>query len=393
MLATITKGVIASTVLGLLVVSGLGLPLAGAASSSVPFVVQVRALPQDRGQFHGEPIEDVNEGIRFLVVRAGNPDAFERRLRADPDVLSYEQDLELYKALLTPSDPLYAGYQYDLKPATTDMERAWDTTTGSTSVKVCVADTGQFRGHQDFQGVAWGEWRDFVGGKANAYDDNGHGTHVTGTIGAATNNGKGIAGIAHVTIAGAKVLNRQGSGTVSGVANGITWCADTGAHVINLSLGGGYSSTIEAAVNYAAGKGVLVVAAAGNSGPCSNCVDYPARLPAAFAVACTNAGNAQCSYSSEGPEVDIAAPGDRIASTYPPLSSCGKRNTNCYVLMSGTSMSTPHVAGLAALVKSANPAFTAADLRSRITSTALDLGAAGSDAEFGAGLIQGAAVA
>lgn len=370
-----------------------GLAGVSADSPNPVYVVRVGVLPDDRSHYAGEPAESANEALRFLVVRPGNPEAFERRLEADPNVLGFEQDLELYQALLTPTDPLYAGYQYDLKPATTNMELAWDTTRGATSTVVCVADTGQYRAHQDFVGVTWGPWKDFVSNKANAYDDNGHGTHVTGTIAAVMDNGKGIAGMAAVTVAGAKVLNRQGSGTVSGVANGISWCADIGAHVISLSLGGGYSSTIETAVNYATGKGALVVAAAGNSGPCTDCVNYPAKLPAAFAVACTDASNAQCGFSSEGPEVDIAAPGKDIASTYPPLGSCGRKNSNCYVLMSGTSMSTPHVAALAALVKSAHPAFTADDLRNRITSTAVDLGAAGIDDEFGAGLIQGSAVA
>jgi thermitase len=335
-----------------------------------------------------------NDAIHFLVVRAGNPQALERRAAQDPNVLAIERDVEGMHALLTPTDPLYAGYQYDLKPATTDMESAWDATTGAATVQVCVVDTGQYRAHQDFAGTAWAGWKDFVSGKAAAYDDNGHGTHVTGTIAAGLGNGHGIAGIAPgVAIAGAKVLNRQGSGTYSAVANGITWCADNGAAVISLSLGGGYSSAVASAVSYANGRGALVVAAAGNSGPCSNCVGYPAAQPEAFAVACTDSANAQCSFSSEGPEVDIAAPGKDIASTYPAgIQPCARRNTDCYVLLSGTSMSTPHVSALAALVKSAHPAFTNDDIRARIQATARDLGAAGADAKFGAGLIQGAAV-
>jgi subtilisin family serine protease len=385
--------VAASSILALLVLGSGALPVAGGESPNAAYVVQLRSLPDARSHYHGEPVESSNDALRFLVVRPGNPESFERRLQGDANVVAYEQDLELYRTLLTPTDPLYAGYQYDLKPSTTNIEAAWDVTLGSAATKVCVADTGQYRAHQDFVGVAWGEWKDLVAGKASPYDDNGHGTHVTGTIGAAMDNGRGVAGIAHVTIAGAKVLNRQGSGSVSGVANGISWCADIGSHIISLSLGGGYSSTIEAAVNYAAAKGALVVAAAGNSGPCSNCVDYPAKLPAAFAVACTDAANAQCSFSSEGPEVDIAAPGKDIASTYPPLGTCGRKNSNCYVLMSGTSMSTPHVAALAALVKSAHPELDADGIRSRLVATALDLGAAGTDQDFGAGLIQGSAVA
>jgi subtilisin len=195
-----------------------------------------------------------------------------------------------------------------------------------------------------------------------------------------------------VSLAGAKVLGRTGTGTNSAVASGITWCADIGSDIISLSLGGGFSQTVSNAVTYASGQGALVIAAAGNSGPCTDCVGYPAKLPLALAVACTDSLNRQCSFSSEGPEVDIAAPGLDIPSTYPNKSPCGKRETNCYVLMSGTSMSTPHVAGLAALIKSANMTYSADDIRARLLATAQDLGPAGQDSDFGAGLIQGSAV-
>ena len=369
------------------------LPAGAGAPPTGDVIVAFRALPAERGHYGGDPVVAADESLRFLVVR-GNPEAIERRAARDGGVVAFERDLEDMHALLTPADPLYAGYQYDLKPATTDIEAAWDVTLGDAAVMVCVVDTGQYRAHQDFAGVAWGPWRDFVSGKTAAYDDNGHGTHVTGTIAAQLGNAKGMAGIApDATIAGAKVLNRQGSGTYSAVASGISWCADQGADVINLSLGGGYSSTVASAVSYATAQGALVVAAAGNSGPCSNCVGYPARQAEAFAVACTNASNALCSFSSQGPEVDIAAPGQSIASTYPAgKSPCGRKDADCYVLLSGTSMSTPHVAGLAALVKSAHPALSMQDVRARIQATAVDLGAAGPDAQFGAGIIRGQAV-
>jgi subtilisin family serine protease len=355
------------------------------------YVVGFHDLPSERRQYGGDAVVAQDDSLRFLVVRTSNPDALERRAAADPHVAWVEPDGAVYRALGA-NDPLYGPYQYDLHPSTTDIDTAWAVTRGSTAVKVCVADSGQYRAHQDFAGTAWAEWRDLVGGKTTPYDDNGHGTHVTGTLAAVTDNGKGIAGIAQVSVAGAKVLDRRGLGTLSGVASGITWCADIGSKVINLSLGGPASTTVTNAVNYATGKGALVVAAAGNSGPCINCVDHPAALDNAFAVACTDQDNRQCSFSSEGPQVDIAAPGASIASTYPPLGSCGKNNSNCYVLISGTSQSTPHVAALAALIWSAHPAETVAGVRARITSTAVDLGAPGVDPEFGAGIMRGAAV-
>ncbi|HEX9817070.1 MAG TPA: S8 family serine peptidase, partial [Candidatus Thermoplasmatota archaeon] len=258
-----------------------------------------------------------NDAIKFLVVRAGNAEAFEKRLAKDPNVISYEEDLEQYSISLVPTDSHYAGYQYSLQSSTTGIESAWDITMGSHDVKVCVVDTGQYRAHQDLQGAHWAEWKDFVGRKRAPYDDNGHGTHVTGTIGAVTNNDKGIAGIAQVSLAGAKVLSRTGSGTNSAVANGITWCADIDSDIISLSLGGGFSQAVSNAVSYASSQGSLVVAAAGNAGPCTDCVSYPAKLPLALAVSCTDSLNRQCLFSSEGPEVDLAAPGKDIPSTYP----------------------------------------------------------------------------
>jgi subtilisin len=243
--------------------------------------------------------------------------------------------------------------------------------------------------------VAWAGWRDFVRGKAQPYDDNGHGTHVTGTLAAVTDNGRGVAGAAQAAVLGAKVLGRTGSGSVSGVASGIAWCADQGAHVVSLSLGGGFSAAIADAVRHARDtRGALVVAAAGNSGPCAgSCVGFPGALPEALAVACTDAANQRCSFSSQGPEVDLAAPGQDIPSTWPAgVQPCRKTDKDCYVLSSGTSMSTPLVAGLAALVKAREPGLGHEDLRARLVATARDLGPAGADASFGAGLVQGAAV-
>lgn len=382
-----------ASAVALLLALGPGWPVASAAPASAEYIVTFRELPPYRSEYAGEPVVGTNEGLRFLLVHAADASAFRDRAARDANVLRLERDDEIYHTLLIPSDSLYATYQYNLKTGTTNMEHAWDRTLGASSVKVCVVDTGQYRDHLDFRGTTWGEWKDFVRGKMIAYDDNGHGTHVTGIVGAVIDNGRGIAGVAQVTVVGAKVLNKMGSGTTSAVANGITWCADRGAHVINLSLGGGYSPTIENAVNYAHGKGALVVAAAGNSGPCSNCVTYPAALPNAFAVACSDALDAQCTFSSQGPEVDITAPGLKIASTYPAgIYPCARKDTNCYVSLSGTSMSTPHVSALAALVKSAFPDATNEEIRGRIVATAADLGAPGPDEKSGAGLIQGDAV-
>lgn len=365
---------------------------AGAEPPSAAIIVAFGALPAERHAYAGAAVQRVDEGLRFFVVH-GDPRAIAVRAHGDPAVRYVEEDAEQYRALAAPNDPLYASYQYGLQAGTTGIEAAWDTTVGSTAVKACVVDTGQDRSHEDLAGIAWAGWRDYIKGKAAAYDDNGHGTHVTGILAAVRDNGKGIAGAAQASVAGAKVLSRSGSGTNSAVASGIAWCADQGAGIVSLSLGGGSSQAVADAVAYAAGKGALVIAAAGNSGPCTSCVSYPAALAAVVAVACTDAANALCSFSSRGPEVDLAAPGRSIASAWPAgISPCKRGAHDCYVLLSGTSMSTPLVSGLAALVWSAHPAFTAGDVRARLEATARDLGAAGWDPRFGHGLVQGAAV-
>jgi subtilisin family serine protease len=378
--------------IGLLTMTVFWAP-SGAATNAADYVVGFFSLPGDLSHYDNDSVVQVSPPLSFLVVRSTDPDRLERRLSMDPRVAYFERDRAIYHLDAAPGDPRYSSAQYDLQPSTTNLEIAWSKTHGSTAVKVCIVDTGQYRNHEDLRGVHWTDWKDFVHNRSAAYDDNGHGTHVTATIAAVTDNGKGIAGVAQVSVAGAKVLDGSGSGYISWVSAGIAWCADVGAHVISLSLGGASSGALSSAVRYASNKGSLLVAAAGNDGPCTRCVGYPAAYPPAFAVACTDASNRLCSFSSQGPEVDIAAPGKDILSAYPTgLGPCAKRSARCYVSLSGTSMSTPHVAGLAALVKSAHAGWSAGEIRDRIQATAVDLGARGADPKFGAGLMRGEAV-
>ena len=232
---------------------------------------------------------------------------------------------------------------------------AWDQTTGSSTspVKVAVVDTGIDNSHPDLPTVGATNQKDFVNGDNNAEDDRGHGTHVAGTIGAKTNNTTGVAGTNwNVDLMSAKVLNDSGSGSFSNVANGVIWAADNGAKVINLSLGGGASTTMESAVNYARNKGAVLACAAGNSG--SSTPSYPAGYTNCIAVAATDENDQKASFSNYGSSwVDVAAPGVHILSTMPDTSvtmntALGYKTT--YDSLNGTSMATPHVAGLAGLV-------------------------------------------
>ncbi|MBI6546475.1 MAG: peptidase S8 [Cyanobacteria bacterium NC_groundwater_1444_Ag_S-0.65um_54_12] len=217
---------------------------------------------------------------------------------------------------------------------------AWHFTTGTESIRVAVIDTGIAATHLDLSGQVV-ESQTFVSGTTTGDDDNGHGTHVAGTI-AALNGGGQVVGLAPTTkLMAVKVLNSSGSGNWSSIASGIVWATDHGANVINLSLGGMISSaTLRDAVNYAWNKGVVIAAAAGNNG--SSAKSYPAAYDVCLAVAATDDADRKASFSSYGAKwVDVAAPGVGIWSTY---------LADSYRQLSGTSMATPHVSALAALL-------------------------------------------
>ncbi|MDP8952874.1 MAG: S8 family serine peptidase, partial [Actinomycetota bacterium] len=222
-------------------------------------------------------------------------------------------------------------------------------TTGiDSAVPIAVLDTGIFGDHEDLQGKVT-KSINFTS-SSTAGDVKGHGTHVAGSVGALTDNGIGGGGgtCPGCVLYNVKVLGDDGSGTSSGIANGITWSSDNGAKVINMSLGGsGFSETVRDAVNYAWGKGVVVVAAAGNNG--SSDKFYPAAYPNAIAVGATDSKDQKASYSNYGSWVDVAAPGSNILSTVidnPSTTDVVEK----YARWNGTSMATPHVAGVAGLV-------------------------------------------
>ncbi len=214
---------------------------------------------------------------------------------------------------------------------------------------IACFDRGPFSRGTDLAGTRCeGGWN-FVDDSAHAADDQGHGTHVAGTIAQTTNNGVGAAGLAYcATLMPVKVLNRQGFGTVANVAEGIRYAADEGAQVINLSLGGPIKSKIlKDAVDHALSKGVVVVAAAGNSG---RSVGWPAAYPGVVAVSATDSNDAIASFSSRGPEVTIAAPG--VGVTQQTICNGGRDKCEIFGTFNGTSMASPHVAGVAAMVES-----------------------------------------
>lgn len=257
-----------------------------------------------------------------------------------------------------PDDPLYAK-QWHMRQI--GMPEAWKLADGG-GVIVAVLDTGvayedynRFHQVEDLRGLTFVKPYDFVDNDAHANDEHGHGTHVTGTIAQVTHNGKGVAGVArNVRIMPLKVLGANGSGSVAGIADAIRYAADNGAKVINMSLGGPFPSRIlKKAVKYAHDKGVVVVCAAGNES--RNKVGYPAAYPGAIAVASTRGDEATAFYSNYGKDIDLAAPGGDTrqgdgGGVLQNTIKIGDATKSGYFAFQGTSMASPHAAGVAALI-------------------------------------------
>jgi len=221
-------------------------------------------------------------------------------------------------------------------------------------------------------------------------DDDDHGSHVAGSADAVRGNNEGVAGgvSTEATIMPVKVLSGCGSGSYADIADGIKYAADNGADVINMSLGGSSGdSTLKNACQYAYDRDVLLVAAAGNDGPCSDCVGYPAKYSTVMAVSAVDPrDDTLADFSSTGSEVELAAPGVDTLSTIPPESDDGSTYENGYETFSGTSMASPHVAGAGGQVYAqADASLTNKEIRQQLKDSAEDIGLASN--EQGAGLV------
>jgi serine protease len=292
---------------------------------------------------------DDHDKLEVAIVLLADEAALLERLSHDPRV-ELAEPMEILRSSFVPNDPMY-DKQWHLQRV--GAETAWEYTCGE-GVTVAVIDTGvacfdkgPFSRGTDLSGTRCDGGYNFVTDSPEAYDDQGHGTHVAGTIAQTTDNGKGVAGLAFCArLMPVKVLNRYGWGTLANVAEGIRFAADNGAQVINLSLGGdGKSKILEEAVNHAISKGVVVVAAAGNSG---RKVGYPAGYEGVIAVSATDSNDKIAYFSSRGPQVAIAAPGVNV--TQQTICEGGRNKCEIFGSFSGTSMASPHVAGAAAML-------------------------------------------
>jgi thermitase len=313
-----------------------------------------------------------NLNLEVVQLPAGvDPRQAVARYQAQPGV-AYATLNRVARLLSEPNDVLF-GQQWGFDNTNDfdiDAPEAWDRAYGpgnfpsSGGTRVAIIDTGIDRGHAEF--AVAGKVQSCAGAttglgiviNGSCQDDNLHGTHVAGTVGATTNNTAGVAGTApDAQLAVFKALNAGGVGFYADVVAGIDWAIQSGARVISMSLGGPDDPALAAAVQRATNAGLLLVAAAGNDG--DETLSYPGAYPQAFSVAATNSGGALADFSTCNAAVDIAAPGEDIWSTLP---------GNAYGPLNGTSMATPHVSGAAALVMSER-GLSAAQTRQVLTST------------------------
>lgn len=337
------------------------------------------ALLQAHGASLDKPVPLLNGWAVSLPPAAGR--ALARRM----DVARIEEDVEVF-ATNKPTTPPPPPADPQVVPwgiSRVGAPAAWGYSTGA-GVNVAILDTGIDSDHPDLA-VAGG--LNAIAPRKSWDDDNGHGTHVAGIV-AALNNSRGVVGVAPgASLYAVKVLDRRGSGYLSTIINGLTWCINTRSDgvagndigVVNMSFGASSSNqSFYQAIAAAHAAGIVLVAAAGNSYGRAP-VDYPAAYGECLAVSATDYFNQLANFSSWGSAVALAAPGDVILSTY---------KGGGYASMSGTSMATPHVTGVVALRLALYPYESPEEVRRALEAAALDLGAPGVDRYFGAGLVQ-----
>jgi len=356
-------------------VLGFSHSVSAAEKEAMPKRVIVQVKGTDPVGIEGDVISSKTNQQQTLLqvdVPAGqSTSSFIKELKADPDVVRAEED-QLLQLTYTPGDPFYYG-QYHHQ--TIHTSEAWDRSVGY-NVTVAVLDNGIDMNHEDLMGKIVDPY-DVTYDSPYTLSMGDHGTHVAGIIGSAMENGYGGVGVAPAASIMPIDVFAGSSAYTSEVIEGIYRAIDHGADIINMSLGNySYNSFFQDAINYAYNRDILVVAAAGNDA--TNLTHYPSSYNHVISVGSTTQDDTLSYFSNYGSYVDITAPGSDILSTTP---------YNFYETFSGTSMASPVVAGVAALVKSSEPYLSVDDITNRLTSTADDLGSAGRDDYYGNGRV------
>ncbi len=383
---------------------------AGPADELVPNQYLIKFKPGAKGQAilgsalpGAQFVPLATPDVARVVAAGGITTAMLEQLAQNSQVEYIEPNRRRHALVSAPDDSSY-GSQWAL--AVIEAYQAWQllpnryltsTTAAANRIKIAVLDTGVDCTHPDFKNAGGSSVYSSEGGQLSAtlgqafmatkvspaacawQDDHGHGTHVAGTIAAATNNGTGVSAAGYpLEVVAFKVLDSSGSGDDATISAAIRAAADSGVRVISMSLGGaGYSQTLQDAINYAWSKDALVVAAAGNSS--SSELFLPAAANHAFGVSATDSSNARAYFSNYGDYVDIAAPGVNITSTWPDAQ---------YRQLSGTSMATPHVSAVAGLSAMATPGLPATAMAQLLQRTATSTTGNGNwSPEYGYGIV------
>lgn len=311
--------------------------------------------------------------LRIVDLPAGKERSMVEKLSRHPHIKFAEVD-RLVKVSATTNDP-YLGSEWHIQKigATT----AWDSAFG-TGVTIAILDTGVDGTHPDLAGSMVQGWNVYDN-NSNTADVYGHGTKVAGAAAASANNGMGVAGVAGTAkIMPIRISDTTGAASFSAMASGITWAADHGARVANISYVSADSAAVNSAASYMKSKGGLVTTSAGNYGTDALITPTTAMIP----VSATDSNDAMASWSSFGAFVALSAPGVGIYTT---------TNGGGYGSVSGTSFSSPVTAGVIALMMSAKASLTSADVEILLYKSAVDLGATGRDAYYGYGRVDAAA--
>jgi subtilisin family serine protease len=413
--------------------AALGAPGSPTVLAQLPAGADARDVARDAGLVLSRAFPEIG-WAEFEVPGGGGDTADARgRLLDDPRVfrLDWQRSGESLETHVVPSDTFTSspasfedGETTDWQWRRGDFYPAWDVGRGSARTRVAVLDSEIDTNHPELAPkvvAAYNAEAQFpstyrsanvrasdsqiAGAQADPDDNDLHGTHVAGLAAAATNNGAGVSGAGFDTaLMASKVTLSVPAGAggtsrfVANVVDAITWATDSGARVINMSFGTGtFHPALAAAVGYAVSHDVLPVAAAGNTqeDPSLRGLPlYPAALPGVLAVGATDSSGAITSFSTQGAYVDVAAPGDRILSTWDtraPGVEAGPGRIAGYQVLRGTSMASPIVAGLAGLMRDLRPDLGEGQIESIIEATAIDRGAPGRDPAYGAGDIDAAA--
>jgi subtilisin family serine protease len=335
---------------------------------------EARARVEALGSRASEEISGI--GVHVVQLPPGvDEEFFVKAFKAQPEVEFAELDRLYAPDEMIPNDP---NYPTEWHLPRISSPTAWSTTTGSSNVIIAILDTGVDPNHEDLGSKLVPGWN-FYDNNSNTTDLSGHGTAVAGTAAASSNNLAGVASVAWgCRIMPIRISDPNGMGSTSAMANGLTWAADHGARVANISYAATGSSTVSSAARYFRNRGGVVTVSAGNSGTFSTSTDNPDIIT----VSATTSSDNLASWSNRGNNIDLAAPGTGILTT---------NRGGGYGSWSGTSFSAPLVAGAAALLISANSGLNASQIEDALEQSADDLGTVGWDTNFGAGRINVAA--